>query len=74
MEKNETQGTKLGVDGKIEAIRNRGVLNCGVTVSTGLSTNDAASGPKSGMDVDICRGIADALFDGNVEVHFKELG
>ena len=26
------------------------------------------------MDVDICRDIAAALFDDNVEVHFKELG
>ena len=70
----ETQGPEPSVDGKIEAIRNRGVLNCGLIHSPGLSTNNATSGLRSGMDVDICRGIAAALFDGNVEVHLKELG
>jgi general L-amino acid transport system substrate-binding protein len=46
----------------LAAVRDRGVLNCGVTAGLlGFSAPDA-QGVLRGMDADICRGIAAAIF------------
>ncbi|MEH2488613.1 amino acid ABC transporter substrate-binding protein [Bradyrhizobium sp. AZCC 2230] len=49
-------------DSTLAAVRERGVLNCGVTAGLlGFSAPDA-QGVLRGMDADVCRGIAAAVF------------
>jgi len=67
----QTQGPEPSVGGTIEAIRNRGYLACGINPFLGFSNLDITSATWSGMDVDICRGIAAAIFHGKEEVQFS---
>lgn len=57
----------------LDAVRARGKLNCGVSVGlAGFSAPDD-KGVWSGIDVDLCRGIAAAIFGGlpNDDAHVK---
>ena len=69
----QTQGPEPSVGGTIDAIRKRGALICGVSLSPGFVNVDSEIGTFTGMEVDICRGIAAALFNGKVEVQFSLL-
>lgn len=54
----------------LTAVRERGVLNCGVTAGLlGFSAPDA-QGVLHGMDADVCRGIAAAVFGDPSKVRF----
>ena len=53
-------GPTLG--GKIEAIQKRGLLQCGVIPRAGFA--QLRNGTWSGLEVDICKGIAAAIFNG----------
>jgi len=66
----DTQGPDPLVGGTIQRILTRGVLNCGVRVAPGFATQDTAQSTWSGFEVDICRGISAALFNGAINVNF----
>ncbi|HLH89997.1 MAG TPA: transporter substrate-binding domain-containing protein [Xanthobacteraceae bacterium] len=54
-------------------VRRRGVLRCGVSIGIpGFSIPDP-QGAWSGLDVDLCRGIAAAIFDDPARVKFLAL-
>lgn len=58
---------------RLETVKNRGVLICGVNGQLpGFSFVDE-NGEYSGMDVDICRAIAAALFNDPSKVEFRNL-
>lgn len=48
----------------IRAIRQRGFLNCGINSRNGFANFDAPSKKWSGFDVDLCRAISAAIFQG----------
>lgn len=58
---------------RLEIVKSRGVLICGVNGQLpGFSFVDE-NGEYSGMDVDICRAVAAALFDDPTKVEFRNL-
>jgi len=62
-----------GGQSRLATVRERGVLKCGVSgVLPGFSFVDE-EGNYSGMDVDICRAIAAALFDDPDAVEYRNL-
>jgi general L-amino acid transport system substrate-binding protein len=57
----------------LEAVKQRGALNCGVNPGlTGFSIADA-QGAWSGLDVDFCRAVAAAIFGDPSKVRFTPL-
>ena len=48
-------------------------LRCGVTKFGGFADLNTTTQEWSGLDVDVCRAISAALFDGKVDVEFVEL-
>jgi len=61
-------GTESDTSGTLQAIQVRNSLNCGVFVSaifTEKTSNSDGTYTYSGFDVDYCRAIAAALFNGN---------
>ena len=48
-------------------------LRCGVTKSVGFAELNTTTQEWSGLDIDFCRAISVALFDGKVDVQFVEL-
>ncbi|MDP3407586.1 amino acid ABC transporter substrate-binding protein [Bosea sp. (in: a-proteobacteria)] len=54
-------------------IKARGALNCQVGPSTPGFYSLAADGTWSGMDVDICRGLAAAIFDDPKKVQYQSV-
>ena len=65
-------GPQLG--GTIETIKTRGYLKCGVSSRAIFAIYDALRDDWSGFDVDFCRAIAAALFDGDsTKVEFTDL-
>jgi general L-amino acid transport system substrate-binding protein len=65
-------GPTLG--GTIDAIRSRGILHCGVSTRAIFANFDSLRESWSGFDVDFCRAIAAALFDGDhTKVIFTDL-
>ena len=57
----------------LKAVKDRGVLNCGANGSlAGFGLPDA-QGQWTGLDVDICRAIAAAIFDDATKVKFVPL-
>lgn len=57
----------------LQAVKDRGTLNCGVNEGlAGFSAKDA-KGEWSGFDVDFCRALAAAIFDDPSKVHFVPL-
>jgi len=59
-----TQGRDPILGGTIQRILERGTLNCGIFKSPGFAKHDTNTLLWEGIDVDICRGIAAALFNG----------
>ena len=58
---------------RLNAVKDRGSLVCGVNGQLpGFSFVDE-SGEYSGMDVDVCRAVAAALFDDPSQVEFRDL-
>ncbi|HYI84443.1 MAG TPA: amino acid ABC transporter substrate-binding protein, partial [Acetobacteraceae bacterium] len=56
-----------------DAVRQRGTLNCGVNVGiAGFSLPDS-QGVWRGMDADLCRGVAAAMFGDPSKVRFVPL-
>ena len=59
--------------GTLEDVQKQGYLNCGVSTGlAGFSQKDE-KGAWSGLDVDVCRGIAAAVFGDATKVKFKGL-
>ncbi|MBE9043003.1 amino acid ABC transporter substrate-binding protein [Pleurocapsales cyanobacterium LEGE 10410] len=68
----ETNGEEAS-DSRLGIIQNRGNLVCGVNGQLpGFSFVDE-NGEYSGMDVDICRAVASALFGDPAQVEFRDL-
>ena len=66
----ETQAT---ANGRLSTVKSRGSLVCGVNGQLpGFSFVDE-NGEYSGMDVDLCRAVAAALFDDPTKVEFRDL-
>ncbi|MBB3018749.1 general L-amino acid transport system substrate-binding protein [Microvirga lupini] len=62
-----------GAAGTLESVKQRGVLQCGVSEGLfGFSERDAKGG-WSGFDVDFCRSVAGAIFDDGSKVAFVPL-
>ncbi|MEM9508629.1 MAG: amino acid ABC transporter substrate-binding protein [Cyanobacteria bacterium P01_E01_bin.35] len=73
---NSESGTKQASNNssRLSAVKNRGSLVCGVNGQLpGFSFVDQ-NGEYSGLDVDLCRAIAAALFDDPSQVEFRDLG
>src|SRR5947209_9275980 len=62
----------LHADSRLQRVRDRGVLGCGV--STGLAGFAAVDGQGrySGLDVDVCRAVAAAIFGSAERVRYVE--
>ena len=59
--------------GTLDSVKSKGVLTCGVnTSSTGFSTPDA-QGNYRGLDVDVCRAVAAAVFGDATKVKYAPL-
>lgn len=58
----ESKGPAPGSKSKLEEIRFRGALNCGVEEITGFYTFNTTTETKSGFDVDICWALSAAIF------------
>lgn len=73
---NSESGTKQASNNssRLSTVKNRGSLVCGVNGQLpGFSFVDQ-NGEYSGLDVDLCRAIAAALFDDPNQVEFRDLG
>ena len=57
----------------VAAIKKRGFLNCGISVRKGFAELDGNTKTWSGFDVELCKAIAAALFDGVDHVKFTEM-
>ena len=68
-----SQGKTLTPNGTIEQILARGTLRCGVSRQAGFADFDPSTQVWTGYDVDYCRAIAAALFDGVTNVEFVTL-
>jgi len=59
--------------GTLDDVKKRGVLSCGVSTGlAGFSQKDE-KGVYSGLDVDVCRGVAAAVLGDASKVQFKPL-
>ncbi|ELS04994.1 periplasmic component of amino acid ABC-type transporter/signal transduction system [Xenococcus sp. PCC 7305] len=58
---------------RLETVKNRGSLVCGVNGQLPGFSFVNEDGEYSGMDVDVCRAIASALFDDPNQVEFRDL-
>jgi general L-amino acid transport system substrate-binding protein len=68
-----TPVAKGGVSGKLAQVVSRGELNCGVSGELPGFSFLNQNGDYSGLDVDICRAIAAALFDDPEKIEFRNL-
>ncbi|MEM8612342.1 MAG: amino acid ABC transporter substrate-binding protein [Cyanobacteria bacterium P01_H01_bin.105] len=69
----DTVTSAVGGGGRLDTVLSRGTLNCGVDGSIpGFSFVDE-SGTYSGLDVDVCRAVAAALFDDPEAVEYRRL-
>jgi len=57
----------------LAAVKQRGVLNCGVNPGLIGFSNADAQGAWSGLDVDFCRAVAAAIFNDPAKVRFTPL-
>ena len=55
--------TAAQADTKIEDVREKGFVQCGVSQSVPGFSNADDAGNWSGIDVDVCRAVAAAVFD-----------
>ncbi|MCY0964743.1 amino acid ABC transporter substrate-binding protein [Parathalassolituus penaei] len=69
-----TAGVSLSAQaGTLEDVQKRGVVSCGVSTGlAGFSQKDE-KGQWSGMDVDVCRAVAAAVFGDDTKVQYKPL-
>ena len=67
--KTNTQGPGPILDGTVQRILKRGFLNCGVIKSIGFAVTDTDTLRWKGFDIDICRGISAALFNGSPDAN-----
>ena len=66
-------GSSAQAGATLDAVSQRSTLNCGVNVGVaGFSLPDS-QGNWRGMDADLCRGVAAALFGDPSEVRFVPL-
>lgn len=56
-----------------DVVKARGVLNCGVNTSLGGFSAPDSRGEWQGLDVDVCRAVAAALFGDSKKVRFTPL-
>src|SRR6202163_2868591 len=62
----------LHADSRVERVRARGFLVCGVSTGiVGFAVVDA-HGRYSGLDIDICRAVAAAILGAGEKVHYVE--
>jgi general L-amino acid transport system substrate-binding protein len=54
--------------GTLEAIQKRGHMKCGISITGSFGDFDKSTRSRSGFDVDYCRALAAAIFDG-VDTH-----
>ncbi len=65
--------TVPGAAGTLEAVKQRGVLQCGVSEGLFGFSERSEQGDWSGFDVDFCRAVAGAIFDDRAKVAFVPL-
>lgn len=65
-----SEGNFITPGGTIDTIVQRGRLRCGINVQPGFARINPATQEWSGFDVDYCRAIAAALFNGVLNVDF----
>lgn len=71
---NNGEQTSSGGSSRLATVKDRDGLVCGVNGQLpGFSFVDE-NGEYSGMDVDLCRAVASALFDDPTKVEFRDLG
>ncbi len=69
----DTVASAVGGGSRLETVLSRGTLNCGVDGGIpGFSFVDE-SGTYSGLDVDVCKAVAAALFDDPDAVEYRRL-
>src|SRR5262249_24098247 len=61
-----------GADSRLQRVRARGYLVCGVEAGVAGFTTVDAQGRHSGLDVDICRAVAAAIFGSDQKVRYVE--
>lgn len=59
--------------GTLDDVRQRGILNCGVSEGLQGFSHRAANGAWEGFDVDLCRAVAAAIFDDPSKVNYVPL-
>ncbi|MBO3459728.1 amino acid ABC transporter substrate-binding protein [Aetokthonos hydrillicola Thurmond2011] len=62
-----------GSNSRLDTIKSRGKLICGVSGNLPGFSYVKANGEYAGLDVDICRAIASAIFDDPKKVEFRNL-
>jgi len=63
-------GDRPSEGGQIERIIQRGALQCAIDPATGFATFNEQTNRWTGLEVDICRAIAAAIFNGQPKVDF----
>lgn len=70
----ETQkAPSVGMPATLESVKSKGFVQCGVNQGLPGFSNTDDRGEWSGLDVDICRGIAAAIFGDPMKVKFTPL-
>ena len=67
------QSTKINSNSRLGTVKSRGTLICGVNGQLPGFSFINENGEYSGIDVDLCRAIAAALFDDPSKVEFRDL-
>lgn len=65
--------SSIAIGGTLEDVKSRGILNCGVSEGVPGFSNPDASGNWAGLDSDVCRAVAVAIFDDPEKVNFVPL-
>jgi ABC-type amino acid transport substrate-binding protein len=60
--------------GTLSAIRDRGFLKCGINDAAVFAEFDTTQNEWIGLDVDFCKALSAAIFDGAVHVRYSLLG
>ena len=67
-------GSAMAASGDtIAAVKSKGVLDCGVSQGLPGFSNSDDKGNFTGLDVDLCRGVAAAIFGDPTKVRFRPL-
>mgnify|MGYP001376541267 CR=1 FL=1 len=65
--------SSIAIGGTLEDVKSRGILNCGVSEGVPGFSNPDSSGNWAGLDSDVCRAVAVAIFDDPEKVNFVPL-